>query len=155
MKWYRLNEIIDERTLANLNGYIVDSDKLRGVYYIVDDGKMAIIRQGEMAVWGFEQSPDEAKNWIDPIKREIIGIYNDIVELGEKDMMQICKGCGVEFVTSRSTKVFCTPECREEFRKREKEPKRASQIAAVNSRARELGLSYGKYQALKAAGVIE
>lgn len=154
MEWYRLNEIIDERTLANINGYTVDSDKLRGVYYIVDEGKFAIIRQGEMAVWGFDNTPAAAQCWIDPIKREIIGIYNDIRELGDKDVKKICKGCGAEFETTSRGRVYCTPECREENMYKPK-PKRQSQISAINQKARELGITYGQYQAMRAAGAIE
>lgn len=71
-----------------------------------------------------------------------------------------CLHCGIEFITASSNKVYCTPKCRETARyEREhsyrpdiapdKKEKRPSRIDEINRLAKEAGMSYGKYVAMK------
>ena len=76
-----------------------------------------------------------------------------------------CKGCGVKFTAKSGHQIYCTIECREnerrkryanmyQKRKAQKKVKKAEEnkknknkgeLAILNEKAREMGLSYGQY----------
>lgn len=65
-----------------------------------------------------------------------------------------CEFCGRDY-NSYGAQKYCSPECKAEGYKRmenmrerrKRKPKRKSQIEALNTEARDLGLTYGQLQA--------
>ena len=66
--------------LANITAYVVDS-KIKGLHYIVDGEKMAMVRHYDMIVWDIADTPSEAEKFINKVKQEILDIYADIKSL--------------------------------------------------------------------------
>lgn len=63
-----------------------------------------------------------------------------------------CPICGVTFTQERKNQKYCCDECRKVAKrnqsKKEERKVKIGQIAILNRRAMELGMSYGKYVAM-------
>lgn len=81
MQRYKLKRSVDSTKLANMWEYCVDSELKDDIHYIVDGEYMAIVRSNDLILWELSETPAAAKTFIDPIKREILGIYEDVDEL--------------------------------------------------------------------------
>ena len=66
--------------MANINAYVVGSE-IPGLYYIVDNDRMALVRHDDLALWDIDDTPTEAENFIGRVKQEILEIYADIESL--------------------------------------------------------------------------
>ena len=71
-------------------------------------------------------------------------------------MKKKCEICGVKFETHRKNAKYCSDACRKEANRKnnaeknkspyeKKEERRLDHLAEINQRAREAGMSYGKY----------
>lgn len=71
-----------------------------------------------------------------------------------------CKLCGKPFLTANLNTKYCSPDCKKEARKRMEHQrwedekgrrcrKKPSTLSETNRLAREAGMSYGKYIAMK------
>lgn len=78
MQRYRLKNCVDSTRISRMQEYCVDSELKDSIHYIVDGGYMAIVRNDDLILWELAETPIAAKTFIDPIKREILGIYSDI-----------------------------------------------------------------------------
>ena len=59
---------------------------------------------------------------------------------------KVCKTCGKAFIPNRDHKKFCSAECKKNANKVEKpKPIKKLNVSAIARKARELGMSYGKY----------
>lgn len=73
-----------------------------------------------------------------------------------------CRYCGKDFVPNRKHVKFCSDSCRNRFANRRGSrlwfqsslPETLSELAQEEAMAREAGLSYGKYQALKRGFIL-
>ena len=81
MQRYKLKRSVDSTKLANMWEYCVDSELKDDIHYIVDGEYMAIVRSNDLILWELSETPTAAKTFIDPLNREILGIYEDVDEL--------------------------------------------------------------------------
>ncbi|WP_206460224.1 hypothetical protein [Anaerovorax sp. IOR16] len=71
-------------------------------------------------------------------------------------MIKKCPVCGLKFNTRQNGVIYCSTECKIKNRqKRDREKcsskKQKSNLVELNAQAREMGLTYGKLQAMKYA----
>lgn len=67
-------------------------------------------------------------------------------KVSKKVHERICGNCGKVFLPTRNHKKFCSVECKKSFKKVETfNPIKKLNISAIARKARELGMSYGKY----------
>lgn len=67
-----------------------------------------------------------------------------------------CELCGTEFLTNYAQKRYCSDACRAEakrtqslhYKEQKKKKKKESSFVEINRKAREAGMSYGKYVAM-------
>lgn len=83
----------------------------------------------------------------------------------EEERKRICQHCGKEFVAEYAVQRYCTTACqkaanneqryarksayRQETKKVRRKGRHESHIAEINARAREMGMTYGQWQAQK------
>ena len=128
--------------------------------YKVTDNNITILRDGESATVNFGSLDTFASRLREDIRDELLAI-----RLEEKG--RDCQICGARFYSLRSQK-YCGQECAKEGNRRivkenqrlmkesnlakrgESEPrkKRKSQLSSINNKAKEMGMSYGQYQAM-------
>lgn len=77
----RLRKQITEKRLDYMQAYCIDSIKENETHYIIDRGKMAIVRHDDIILWDIPETLAAANIFIDPIKREILSIYEDLKDL--------------------------------------------------------------------------
>lgn len=66
--------------------------------------------------------------------------------------IKTCEFCGKEYEAVRSSQKYCSQQCRKEMQKslgEMKKIKKTSHIVDTCREARKLGMSYGKYQAMR------
>lgn len=63
-----------------------------------------------------------------------------------KDFTRTCPTCGKMFTRTNNGQIYCSAKCRGTKKKKADKP---STITEINLKAKELGMSYGKYQAQK------
>lgn len=67
-------------------------------------------------------------------------------KVSKKVHERICGNCGKVFLPTRNHKKFCSAECKKGLKKVETfNPIKKLNISAIARKARELGMSYGKY----------
>lgn len=77
----------------------------------------------------------------------------------KKPMQKVCIWCGKTFIPSRSNVVFCSDKCRKHRKDAEENPRYTSyepgkNISDVARKARESGMSYGKYVEALERGIL-
>ena len=128
--------------------------------YKVADHNITILRDGESATVNYGSLDSFASRLREDIRDELLAI-----RLEEKG--RVCPICDASFYSLRSQK-YCGQECAKEGNRRivkenqrllkeskllkrgnsEKPKKRKSQLSAINNKAKEMGMSYGQYQAM-------
>lgn len=81
---WRLPKAITTRKLDYMHTYCIDSEKETDTHYIVDGGRMAIVRHDDIILWDIPETKKAAGLFIDPIKREILSIYEETKDLGKR-----------------------------------------------------------------------
>lgn len=66
--------------LHNIKAHSVESE-YGNLIYLIDDETFVVYRYPYYCKWKVEDTPSEANHWIEPIRSEIIEIYNDIKDL--------------------------------------------------------------------------
>ncbi len=77
----KLKRDMTDRRIMKVRAYCVDSEKDAATHYFADDEKMAIVRHDDLIAWDLPETPAAARLFVDPIRREIMAIYQDIKEL--------------------------------------------------------------------------
>lgn len=123
----------------------IDSETIYKVY----DKKVTVSRGGDSLQIAYKNLEETMRIFKPEIQAEIRAIRD--AELGQR-----CKRCDKFFISDRRRK-YCSDECcaaAVKFSKRgkpvpKKKKKYKDPINEINAMARDLGLSYGQYQAMK------
>ncbi len=81
---YTLKQNLTPSRLNHVQAYCIDSEKEEMTHYITDGERMAISRHDDMIIWDIPETQAAADIFIDPIKREILEIYQVVKGLIEQ-----------------------------------------------------------------------
>ena len=81
---YRLKHDLTSCSINYVQAYCIDSEKEEMTHYLTDGEQLAIARHNDMIIWNIPESKAAAEIFIDPIKREILEVYQEVKELIEQ-----------------------------------------------------------------------